>query len=143
MLKSLSVLLRRLGAIAYDSLICLVLLIIATIIILLFNNMHSIAPGNLGYTCYLVAIIFSYFCGSWLYGGQTIGMRAWGLKLRQHNNQPPTIWHACARFGFAIPSLLLGGLGLWWILIDKHQRSWHDYWSKTKIVHIKDPAKNY
>jgi uncharacterized RDD family membrane protein YckC len=33
-------------------------------------------------------------------------------------------------------SLLLGGLGFWWALLDRDKRTWHDRASGTRLVRV-------
>jgi len=129
-------LLKRLGAMFYDGLIVIALLMLATVLLLPFNHGLAIRPGNYLYSIYLITVVFSYFCFSWCRSGQTIGLRAWKLQVCSLNGGRIDILQALLRFGFAIPSLLLVGLGLWWSLIDEKQMAWHDRWSRTMIKEV-------
>ena len=130
-------LLRRLGAMLYDSLIVIALLMLATALLLPFTKGQAIPANTLYYSVYLIAIIFAYFQYSWLNGGQTLGMRAWKIKLKTLNGKPLDIHHTTARFGYAIPSLLLACIGLLWRIVDKQNLSWHDRWSGTYLEYTR------
>ena len=133
---------RRLAALFYDSLIVFALLIIATMLAMLINHGKTITPGNILFTIYLLLVIYSYFAFSWVYLGQTIGMRAWGLYIKASNHQRMDLWHSLLRCAFAIPSLLAGGAGFWWTLVDKRRLALHDIWSKSYLYRPQKIAAN-
>ena len=56
------------------------------------------------------------------------------VRVVQEDGTPLTWWHALLRFMLAIPSLLLGGLGFLWMLVDKDRLTWHDRGSGTKVI---------
>jgi uncharacterized RDD family membrane protein YckC len=58
---------------------------------------------------YLFACIQYYYVWCWVKGGQTVGMRAWGLRVYKNNGQLLTYKDAYWR-----SFLSLGGLALWW-----------------------------
>ena len=47
-----------------------------------------------------------------------------------------SLWQALLRFMVAIPSLALGGIGLWWMLIDRDKLALHDRFSESRIVRL-------
>ena len=71
-----------------------------------------------------------------MHGGQTLGMRAWRLQLRNLRPGPISWWQVLLRFLVALPSGLLLGLGYLWILVDRKHLSWHDRYSETCIVQL-------
>ena len=75
-----AMILRRLAAFTYDIIFIMALLIIWTAILILFNKGQMLSP-SCWYRFSLVLIIACYFIGFWRYGGQTSGMKAWGLKI--------------------------------------------------------------
>ncbi len=123
---------RRIAALLYDSLIALGLLMFTSILLVIANRGHAIAPGQWWFTCLLLAVLFAYFGTCWL-RGQTIGMYTWRLHIVTADQQPLTWWHAAMRFGYACPALLCAGLGLWWSVWDKDHLAWHDRWSGTAL----------
>lgn len=74
-------LIRRLAAILYDSLLLIALLFVATAIVTLpFGNPSG--TMLLFFQFFIFEIIpLIFFTGFWARGGQTLGMRAWRLKL--------------------------------------------------------------
>ena len=125
---------RRLGALIYDSIIVFGLLMFTTTCIVIFNHGKAVAPRQWWLSLLLLSVMYGYFALSWMIGGQTIGMRAWRLRLQTCSGEPMNIWHALLRFGFAIPSILSAGLGLWWSLWDRQGLAWHDHWSGTYLI---------
>ncbi|HYA38274.1 MAG TPA: RDD family protein [Candidatus Methylomirabilis sp.] len=129
--------LLRLGAISYDFLLLLALLLLMSFPYAFVTGGHR--PGQVAYSLYqtyLFAIWFLYFAWFWVHGGQTLGMRTWRIKLVCADGGPVTWVIASKRFGFALVSLLCLGLGFFWILYDRDKRAWHDRWSGTKLVRV-------
>lgn len=84
----------------------------------------------------MLLITFGYLGLSWRRGGQTLGMRAWRLRVVRADGDAPD-WGALAlRYVVAWLSLLCLGVGFLWSLIDHDRRSWHDIASGTVIVRI-------
>ena len=125
----------RLVAIFYDALLLLSVLLIATALALLATK-GTLHYHNPFFRTFLFLICFSFYTWFWLHGGQTLGMRAWRLRLQRIDGQPITIWQALLRFMAAIPSLALAGLGLLWVLVDKDKLAWHDRISESMIVRL-------
>ena len=73
---------------------------------------------------------------SWRYGGQTLGGRAWRLRVVGDDGGPIGLGRALLRFGVGIISLLTGGLGFAWMLIDRDHRTWHDFAVGTRVVRV-------
>jgi len=134
-------LLVRLVAMFYDALLLLSALMIATAIALFVTKGASLAHNPFFRTT-LFLICFSFYAWFWLHGyawfwlhgGQTLGMRAWKLRLQNKDGRPITIWQALLRFLVAIPSLAFAGLGFLWMLIDKDKMTWYDRFSESVIV---------
>lgn len=127
-------LLRRLGAILYDSLLLFALLFVATALVLPLTGGQAIAPHNPLYTSYLFLVSFFFFAWFWTHGGQTLGMRAWRIRVQQRNGSPITWTQALLRFMTAIASWLLLGAGFLWALVDREKMAWHDRYSQTVLV---------
>ena len=74
---------------------------------------------------------------SWKRGGQTLGMRPWRLYV-QGTNGAPSMALLWKRYALGTLSLLCGGLGFWWALLDREGLTWHDRLSNTRLVHVPD-----
>jgi uncharacterized RDD family membrane protein YckC len=78
----------------------------------------------------------AYFVLSWTRGGQTIGMRAWRLRVVRTDGSRLSAPRALLRFTVAMISLAALGGGFWWALIDHHRRTWHDIVAATLMVRM-------
>lgn len=131
---------RRFAAQSYDLFLLLALLFLATALLLPFTDGEAIsARQTLIYRIYLVVISFFFYGWFWTHGGQTLGMRAWKIKVLTLDQKPINWKQASLRFATAIVSWGLFGLGFLWILLDKNRRGWHDHLSKTALFF--DPQK--
>ncbi len=96
-------LLRRLAALLYDTLLVVALLFIATFAALPFTEGEAITHESLGdmaylYQGWLLAVAFGYFGSCWVRGGQTLGMRAWRIRLVSASGSSPGWRSAVLRF---------------------------------------------
>jgi len=125
---------RRLMAMIYDAVILLGLLMLAAAIALPFGDVNKIALHDFWFTLWLLAVCFAYLGGCWRYGGMTVGMRAWRLRLVGSNEQEVT-WSRCLlRFVVGMVSLGAFGLGILWALVDSRNRGWHDIAARTLLI---------
>ncbi|MGZ8165141.1 MAG: RDD family protein [Methylobacter sp.] len=125
--------LRRLAAVFYDLLLLIALFFVATALLLPFNEGQAFTAKQFFYPIYLLVVSFFFYAWFWTHGGQTLGLRAWKIKVLTLNREPISWKHALLRFTAALLSWIFFGLGFLWILIDKDKRSWHDYLSKTAL----------
>ncbi len=130
-------LLRRLFAMFYDSILLLALLFFAAAIGTLFTDGEATNPGNPLMTTWLFFVSFFYFAWPWMNTGQTLGMKTWRIRLERADGKPLTLWHILLRFIVAIPSIGIGGLGLFYMLIDEDKLALHDKFSETRLVDLK------
>jgi len=125
---------RRLAAQIYDLFLLIALLFIATALLLPFTAGEAISvQQTLIYRIYLAVISFFFYGWFWTHGGQTLGMRAWKIKILTLHQKPINWTQALLRFLTAMASWGLFGLGFLWIFIDKNRRGWHDHLSKTAL----------
>jgi uncharacterized RDD family membrane protein YckC len=152
-------LLRRLGALCYDGLLLLGLLFFATAVLLPFRGGQAFRSGDWGYDIYLIAVVFLFFGWFWTRDGQTLGMRAWKIRLTAAKGGPVTWRQSAWRF---LPALLSLGLfylgaGLWpkagnwaalssfgllglgfcWAWVDREKRCWHDLIAHTRMASLR------
>jgi len=109
------------------------LLFVATALILPFNAGKAFTPHEFFYPVYLVAVSFLFYGWFWTHGGQTLGMRAWRLKVLTIDGKPLNWLQSLLRFSVAFLSWALLGIGFLWIAFDKDRRGWHDHLSKTAV----------
>lgn len=134
-MKQPSGLLRRLGAMLYDTLLLLALFFLATIPFIAAGGGEAVNPETILYQIVLVAVAFAFFVGFWCRRGSTLGMLAWGLRVESDNGELPSLAQGIIRFLVAPVSMLIGGLGYWWQLWDSEQQTWHDRLSKTHLMY--------
>lgn len=132
-------LLRRLMAVLYDGIVLIAILFCAAIpptvaMVSLGDTLQEESVGfRLAMAIYLVLVAFAFYGGFWTHGGQTIGMRAWHIRL-VHRGGGTVSWRdAALRFSAAIASWLALGLGFLWALIDHEGLTWHDRCSATEL----------
>lgn len=89
----------------------------------------------------LLAFTAAYFVISWRRGGQTIGMRAWRLRIVRADGTALDTRQAIVRFGVSLISLAALGLGFWWALFDAQNRTWHDMAAGTVMVRLEKGAR--
>lgn len=125
---------RRLAAILYDSLLLLAVLFIASALWLIPSGGEATEGQDPLLTLFLLLVAFAFFAWFWSHGGQTLGMRAWRVRLQNRRKGPLTLWQIMLRFLVAIASWLVFGLGFLWSLIDREKLTWHDRYSMTELV---------
>ena len=146
-------LLRRLGAIVYDALLLFAVLFVATALVLPLTGGEAVSPHHPFFSTYLFFICFFFYAWFWTHGGQTLGMRAWKIRVQRRDGGGITWWQALVRFLLANLWLLplvyltqilgLGlnlslGISLGSLLLTLVLRL-HDRYSETVLVLIKPP----
>lgn len=132
-------LLRRLAALAYDLLLLSALLFVYTLALVVLRGGEPIAPGTWWFELSLVGLWVLFFAGFWTHGGQTLGMRAWRLRLVGADAGPVGWGRALLRAAAGLVSAVPAGLGFWWALLDPERRCWHDRWSGTRLIREAGP----
>ncbi len=128
---------RRLGALAYDALLLGAVLFGAGALgVALGAAVYGGAAfeqgnplvGNPLYQSWLLIVAFAFYGWFWVHGGQTLGLRAWKLRVQLPDGRGIGWWHALLRFlaggawllptiylhtvaGLALKPSLLAGLG--------------------------------
>ncbi|MDD5033139.1 MAG: RDD family protein [Methylococcaceae bacterium] len=127
---------RRLGALFYDTLLLIGVLFLATAVLLPFRGGEAFQPNQLAYSVYLLVVIFAFFGWFWTHGGQTLGMRAWKLRLVTEEGGLPTWRQSGLYFLAALLSLTAFGLGFFCCLWDRDKRCWHDRIARIRMVRL-------
>ena len=83
----------------------------------------------------MIAVSFLFYGWFWTHGGQTLGLRAWKIKVLTLDQKPISWKQSLLRFVTAIISWAGLGVGFMWVLIDKNRYSWHDHVSKTALFY--------
>ena len=131
-------LLRRLAALVYDSMLLFSLLFAATAPALMVTGGEAIRPGHPAFTAYLLAVSYAYFGWCWTRSGQTLGMRAWRMRVCTPEGKLLGWRRALCRFAAALVSIGAAGVGLLWVAFDRDRMSLHDRLSGT-VLEIVSP----
>jgi len=109
-------------------------LFFATAAVLPLTGGRAVAPEHPLYGAYLLAVAFLYFGWCWTHGGQTLGLRAWGLRVTRSDGRPLDWRLSALRFAAALLSLLPAGAGFLWAAMDRERLTWHDKLSGTRVI---------
>lgn len=137
-------LLRRLAAIAYDAILLAGLLVLASAVVTIPLGL-ALGPEQAqplfasrwfrwSFFAYCVLVAVSFHVWFWTHGGQTLGMRAWRLRVVRVDGGSLTARDAVARWLAALVSWLPLGLGFLWSLVDPCRLAWHDRLSGSRLV---------
>ncbi len=145
---------RRLGAIIYDLLLAIAVYMVAGAIGFgLFTALTTSGLIDMGeyehiadlingvalyksvYQLWITACVGLFYVLFWSYGGQTLGMRAWRLKIQHPNGQSLSMITATARLFW---SLL--GIGNLWILINGDKLALQDMMTRSEVVVLSKEA---
>ncbi|MCO4321887.1 RDD family protein [Aliidiomarina quisquiliarum] len=142
----------RLAAIVYDLLVVAAVLMFAAAMALAF----SVALATLGwwplaegmdhseridhwlFQVYLVVVLVGFYGLFWSRGGQTLGMKAWRLRVQNTNNQAISFRQAIIRFFTA-----LGGLGNIWVVFNRDKLALQDLAAKCEVVRLTPEANQF
>lgn len=148
---------RRLAALFYDSAALFSVLFVASALVVLpaqaVLGMDEISDQPL-FQAYLGLIVFVFFGWFWTHGGQTLGLRAWHMRMVRTDGSKPTWLDALKRFAVSLALWLpfhlvlvqLGvkptlaalfamapfAIGILWIPVDRQKMAWHDRLSGTR-----------
>ena len=148
---------RRLLALVYDLLIVVAIVMVVGLLSQLATGGqlvqgadHTQVPA--WYRPLQALVVSAYFIGSWLRGGQTVGMRPWHIRVTDRAGGSPSLQQAVLRLLVAAAPLLLlmlaPALGLratLWLLLaawamwfavalfDPRRRALHDIAAGTEV----------
>jgi uncharacterized RDD family membrane protein YckC len=139
-------LLRRLGALLYDALLLIAVMMVATAAFLPLTGGEALDPRRhplleFVYRATLLALVVGYYGICWTRRGQTLGMASWRLHVEREDGATLDWGDTVRRLAWAILSWLPLGLGYLWIAVDPARRAWHDRLSRTRVVVIPPPAR--
>lgn len=129
---------RRLAAASYDLLVLGGVLMSTSFPIVMARNGTAVPIGNAAFRVFLLAQVAAFFLFFWCRGGQTPGMRAWGLRVEMTDGRALGLPAAMRRLAASMLSGAALGLGFLWILLDSQQRAWHDRLGATRVVRMKN-----
>jgi uncharacterized RDD family membrane protein YckC len=126
--------LRRLAAGCYDALPVVAIWMLVTLIVIAIRGGKPVPAGEPAFQLLLLIAAALYFITSWVRGGQTIGMRAWRLRVETGSGKPLDLRTGILRFLAGLLTIATGGLGLLWLRIDRDSLTWHDRLAGTRVV---------
>lgn len=132
---------RRVAALVYDLLLLAALLMIFTGGALFFTHGAAVVPATAGawvyaYRAGLIGVIGGYYLINWLRSGQTLGMRAWRLRVVTEEGRPLALKAAVLRAVFGALAWMPAALGVLWLYVDPDHLALHDRWSKTRVIRL-------
>jgi uncharacterized RDD family membrane protein YckC len=131
-------LLRRSGAIIYDTVLAgFSIVIVASIPFLLYAKATgNELPDVLKILIYF-AMAYGFFTWFWTHGGQTLGMRAWKIRVVGEDGLPINQQQASLRFFWSILSWGTLGIGFLVSLTQAERLAWHDQFSRTRLIRVR------
>ncbi|MEL4245084.1 RDD family protein [Shewanella xiamenensis] len=145
---------RRLGAMIYDLLLAVAVYMFSGAIgfgiffgltasgLVSMNGFEHVSDALNGtpiyhgiYQLWLVLCVGTFYALFWSKGGQTLGMRAWRLKIQHPNGQNLSLITAYARI---VWSLL--GIGNLWVLINDDKLALQDMMTRSEVVVLSKEA---
>ncbi len=160
-------LLRRLAALLYDALLATALAFAVTFAMLPLTRGEAILSATQGnvahlYHALLALVVFAYFGWSWTRRGQTLGMRAWRIRLESAVGSRLGWGASLLRCLLGAGLAWLAGLGAWylarpggtpahaaaiallaplvlnyaWVLVDGQGRSLLDLAARTRVCRV-------
>jgi len=158
---------RRLAALLYDLLLVVALAFVATFAMLPLTHGEAILTSTQGfvghlYHALLFSLVLGYFGWCWTRTGQTLGLKAWRIKLETGIGERLGWRGAIERFLLGTGVAVLGVTGLWylrapgsglahagaallvapaianygWMLFDPAKRSLLDMAGRTRVVRL-------
>ncbi|MBQ1784884.1 MAG: RDD family protein [Gammaproteobacteria bacterium] len=143
---------RRIGALVYDWLLVASVLIIAqalyffVVALLVWSELITLAPGqdianyisgNRVNSLYLLSWIVAFYAYFWAAAGQTLGMKAWRLRVQNIDGSRLRPTQAVLR---ALAAML--GLGNLAVLLTSEQLAWQDKVADCEVVVLPKAVKS-
>ena len=116
----------------YDTLLVFAVWLVTIFALTAANRFQAVSGA--WFQTFLFLEAFGFFAFFWMRDGQTLGMRAWRLRLIANNGGDLTLNQVTIRLMTAMVSFVALGLGYWWCLVDPQRRTWPDLASDTSIV---------
>jgi uncharacterized RDD family membrane protein YckC len=129
---------RRLAALLYDLILLFGMLLLAATLVIIPASALTGAEIRLDgwlrvlFQIYLILVGYGFFGYFWVHGGQTLGMRAWRLRLLRDDGQALSPADAGRRLLWS--TLVPAPLGLLWVPFDKQRLAPHDRLSHSRPV---------
>lgn len=129
---------RRLVCMLYEGLVVFSILLIGFLLPQIVLSGFNLAPSARMLWLHVLLLLMIYFVWCWLNGGQTLPMKTWKLRLVSAEGRRLRPLQAVLRYLAAWPSILLFGIGIFWMLFDEDKQFLHDRIAGTKIISATD-----
>jgi len=155
---------RQVAASTYDGLLLIAVLMLVTALLQIFTHGEALTRRSIGaaeflYRALLAASIVCYFGSCWTRRGQTLGMKAWNIRIESRSGARPRWIESARRLAITGPLHLLGIAGVL-LLMAKRINHWqlllflspltlsycwntvtrrgtlHDLLSRTRVVRV-------
>jgi uncharacterized RDD family membrane protein YckC len=125
---------RRLAAMVYEAILLFAVAFFAGWVFFFASGGRDATAGWLRYALQLFILVMfaGYFLWSWLRGGQTLAMKAWGIRLVD-----VTPAKALLRFVLAVALL---PVSIPWAFFDRDRQFLHDRLARTRLVNAVLPT---
>jgi len=125
---------KHFAAFLYDIFPLLGVFLVTSLVVLVIRGGIPVERYSPWFSALLIIEFSAYYIYSWKVGGQTLGMRAWKMKIFPKTSHQITItWNqATLRFIVGIVSTVFLGLGVFWKLFSKNKASWMDLVSHSE-----------
>ena len=129
-------LLRRFGAMFYDTILLIAVLFFASLPIVLPLRITMEHPLYPFFVIYIYIVSFLFFGWFWTHGGQTLGLKTWDVKLISTTGTTVTWKQAFIRFLLSLLCWASLGLGFFWCYTNRDRLAWNDIWSNTRLTRV-------
>jgi uncharacterized RDD family membrane protein YckC len=129
---------RRFAALIYDALLLAAVAMILTAGAMIFTHGRPILYESVGawqylYRAGLVALVALYYGFQWQHSGQTLGMRAWRIAVKNTTAAPLSLSQLLRRLTYGALAWGAAGLGVFWMYFDSDRLALHDRLSGTRV----------
>lgn len=144
--------LQRMGAYLYDLVVITALLMLATLMALLvttisdkiglidlsaYSDIADYLSHSLLFAGYLAAVIIAFYGYFWSHGGQTIGMKAWRLRVQNSDGSDINFTQALIRM--ATSAFGLGTIAA----IFTNRNAFQDLWAECEVIVLPKELNNW
>jgi len=130
---------RRLASMLYEGLVVFSILLIGFLLPQIVFYGFGMVLGGRMLMLHIFILLMGYFVWCWLNGGQTLPMKTWKLRITNSDGSRLRPTQAILRYMAAWPSILLGGIGLLWAVVDKDKQFLHDRIAGSRIISQASP----
>jgi uncharacterized RDD family membrane protein YckC len=119
---------RRLASMLYEAILLFAVAFFAAWLFFFASGGRDATTGALRYALqlFIVLVFAAYFLWCWLRGGQTLAMKAWGIRLVEVTPRK-------ALLRLVLATLLLP-ISFIWALFDRDRQFLHDRLAGTRLV---------